>query len=511
MVDEPKGVTGQGASDQRSPVDQELDGSSLVLHPWAVKPYSNNPRHKVNPRYEEIKDSIRSKGLLSTLTVTRRPDEADFTIYGGGNTRISVLQELAEEAPADPCFTKVTFIYRAWRGEADVLDAHLVENDVRSDLSFWEKAQGLMTLKRMLEVEGGIRMSSSEFRRWAEKNKRKISRELIQLAEFATETLFPVGDHLSHSLTKTIRERFISLSQLVTRVDPTQVGLQAAVIQKLAAVSQQLAQSPEFPLGVVAIQLPDVDTCLGEVAADLLQIPLAELKKLEALTSANPSMMGHQLRGEAARAVLAQEPQRTGRAQADLPIQAVLPTPMLAAVQAPVPGRTVRKAQAAPAGEPATRSIDRLRDAVVAFAHATDTQSFVQNANIGLGFFVEIPPVALTEIQQAGWVTLATLSTQLDRRTATAIAVDSSALPVGSELARLLAVRHQGDCGPLRSALSTCGFVQTDPKLGMSAEALFTLIATQRVLGSFARLMQAIGEYQVEKPTCLPEALQCLQ
>src|SRR5690554_4237718 len=40
-----------------------------------VRTYEENPRRTRNPRFDEIKESIRSGGIRSPLTVTRRPGQ----------------------------------------------------------------------------------------------------------------------------------------------------------------------------------------------------------------------------------------------------------------------------------------------------------------------------------------------------------------------------------------------------------------------------------------------------
>ena len=38
-----------------------------------IRPYENNPRRSANVKFDDIKESIRTSGLRSPLTVTRRP------------------------------------------------------------------------------------------------------------------------------------------------------------------------------------------------------------------------------------------------------------------------------------------------------------------------------------------------------------------------------------------------------------------------------------------------------
>ena len=58
-----------------------------------IRPYEHNPRRANNAKFDDIKESIRTSGLRSPLTVTRRPSEAHFIVDAGGNTRLLALQQ----------------------------------------------------------------------------------------------------------------------------------------------------------------------------------------------------------------------------------------------------------------------------------------------------------------------------------------------------------------------------------------------------------------------------------
>ena len=117
-----------------------------------IRPYEHNPRRVPNPKFEEIKESIRTAGLRTPLTVTREPGAPHFIVEAGGNTRLRALQQLWAET-RDPRFGRLTVLFRPWRGHGQVLSAHLTENEQRGDMSFWDKACGVAALKRQLEAE----------------------------------------------------------------------------------------------------------------------------------------------------------------------------------------------------------------------------------------------------------------------------------------------------------------------------------------------------------------------
>ena len=113
--------------------------------------YDRNPRRSVNPRYTEIRDSIVERGgLHGPLTVTRRPGAKRYMLYMGGNTRLQIVQELWRETREER-YEWINVTYHEWVSEADIIAAHLIENEARADTTFFEKAGGLALLKVELE------------------------------------------------------------------------------------------------------------------------------------------------------------------------------------------------------------------------------------------------------------------------------------------------------------------------------------------------------------------------
>ncbi|MCC6319985.1 MAG: ParB N-terminal domain-containing protein, partial [Phycisphaerales bacterium] len=119
-----------------------------------IRPYEHNPRRSANARFAEIKESIRAAGIRNPLTVTRRPGEAHFIVESGGNTRLLAVQQLWAET-GDARFEKLSVLFRPWRSENHVLTAHMVENEQRGDMTFWDRAMGVIAIKAGLEAEAG--------------------------------------------------------------------------------------------------------------------------------------------------------------------------------------------------------------------------------------------------------------------------------------------------------------------------------------------------------------------
>ena len=125
--------------------------TTLVLQVTEIEAYDHNPRRAENLEYPRLKDSIRvRRGLTTPLTVTKRPGGSSYTIAAGGNSRLKALKELAEET-GDEAFSFVTCRFEPWSSEWQVLSNHLIENDVRGDMLFGDKAQALLDWRNFYE------------------------------------------------------------------------------------------------------------------------------------------------------------------------------------------------------------------------------------------------------------------------------------------------------------------------------------------------------------------------
>ena len=123
-------------------------------------PYDGNPRQSKNPRYEEIKESIRHQGLRNKFTLTRRsPDDDKFMIMDGGNTRLKILKELWEETGDERFYRLEQVEFYPWTSETDILARHMSENENRGNMLFIEKAHAAKRLKEHIEAEAGESLS----------------------------------------------------------------------------------------------------------------------------------------------------------------------------------------------------------------------------------------------------------------------------------------------------------------------------------------------------------------
>ncbi|HBO7162140.1 TPA: ParB N-terminal domain-containing protein [Pseudomonas aeruginosa] len=148
-----------------SALSDPIADTPMVVTLDQLRPYDHDPRKKRNPAYEDIKASIRERGLDAAPAITRRPGEDHYIIRNGGNTRLAILRELWSETK-DERFFRISCLFRPWpsRGEVVMLTGHLAENELRGGLTFIERALGVEKAREFYEQESGA-LSQSELAR----------------------------------------------------------------------------------------------------------------------------------------------------------------------------------------------------------------------------------------------------------------------------------------------------------------------------------------------------------
>ena len=231
-----------------------------------IRPYEHNPRRVPNPKFEEIKESIRTGGLRAPLTVTREPGAAHFIVESGGNTRLRALQQLWAET-RDLRYGRLTVLFRPWRGHGQVLSAHLTENEQRGDMSFWDKACGVAALKRQLETERDSVLSLRALEDALHLLGLSVNTATLGLYLFATERLSSLAKGypgLSGLDVKTLQPRLNALKReamAATQCSEDQVYARAFDPAFVTFVKQRRVTSPSQALNVQAV----VEACRSAV------------------------------------------------------------------------------------------------------------------------------------------------------------------------------------------------------------------------------------------------------
>ncbi|WP_308142560.1 ParB family protein [Burkholderia pseudomallei] len=149
-----------------STLSDPIADTPMVVTLDQLRPYELNPRVTRNPRYDDLKASIRERGLDAPPAITRRPGEAHYIIRNGGNTRLAILNELWTDTH-DERFFRIPCLFRPWspRGEIVALTGHLAENELHGALTFIERALAVEKARELYEQESGTPLSQSELAR----------------------------------------------------------------------------------------------------------------------------------------------------------------------------------------------------------------------------------------------------------------------------------------------------------------------------------------------------------
>ncbi|EBQ8105321.1 hypothetical protein B2O74_18405 [Salmonella enterica] len=164
----------------------------MVLTLDEVAPNPDNPRTTRNPKYDEIKESIRARGLDTVPKVTKNPDipGSPYIFSDGGNTRYAILRELYEETQ-DASFYRFHVLFKPWPGRLECLVGHLAENDVRGDLTFIDKALGIKKARAIHEETLGRTVTLRELSDLLGRQGYPIHNSLISRMEHTVEYLYP--------------------------------------------------------------------------------------------------------------------------------------------------------------------------------------------------------------------------------------------------------------------------------------------------------------------------------
>ena len=243
------GNPGNNARDLAGQSDPRTE-SQIELSLDEIRPYENNPRRAANAKFEDIKESIRTSGLRSPLTVTRRPGELHFIVEAGGNTRLLALRQLWTET-RDPRFRKLVVLFRPWRSESHVITAHLIENEQRGEMTFWDKASGIVELKSRLEAEQGRTLTLRPLEDALHALGLAVNTATLGLHLFATERLRALGEavaDLSGLDVKTMQPRLNALKRYAqTRSSIPEDDLYAQVFEPVfRRIAQQYPHTGTF-------------------------------------------------------------------------------------------------------------------------------------------------------------------------------------------------------------------------------------------------------------------------
>ncbi len=202
----------------------DIDGTPIRLKVTEVLLCDQQPRIFLNESYEEVRTSIESQGLTTSLEVTRRNPGEPYMLSAGGNTRLTILQDLYKET-GDERWLYQFFIYRRFTSDRRLLAKHLAENLARSDMKFWEAAKGVADLVVDLEREHG-QLSERRLEELLPKEGIFAKRALISRWMFTAKRLHGLNQALLNLTGQQVLDKYQPRLNAVLRL-ATKFGLDA--------------------------------------------------------------------------------------------------------------------------------------------------------------------------------------------------------------------------------------------------------------------------------------------
>lgn len=190
-----------GEASESPPSTAPVTRTPMLVEVDNLTTYDRNPRRSPNDKRDELKEYIRQNGFNQVLAITQRPDPEDPDVYMigvGGNTRLSIMQELWHET-GDERFKQMRCEYQPWQGETHTLIAHIQDNDLRGDLTFIDRAIAVQELSAILEEDAGESLSQRALCRGLAEQGYQISRTLLIWYQYTVDTLYPSIPHVLQS------------------------------------------------------------------------------------------------------------------------------------------------------------------------------------------------------------------------------------------------------------------------------------------------------------------------
>lgn len=369
-----------------------------------VRTYEDNPRRTRNPRFDEIKESIRSGGIRTPLTVTRRPGSAHYITEAGGNTRLLATQELWAET-RDPRFEKITVVFRPWRSESHVLSAHLIENDLRGDMGFWDKAIGISALKTKIEGEQGRTLSTRQFDDELRAMGLTVNLSTLTHCLFATSRLRTLGEGILDLTGLHVRQLQPHLNTLKRyaqmRGGSGEAELYAGVFEP--AFVRHVARWTKQGRFDAETLCRDCDEALAEHLGERVE----KLRMVLQIMARSPQSSIENLLAQANTEEQAADPREATLELAHAELHTSTPQPSAAREKPQV-----------------TSSPESVREALMACvtrcAKLTGVHEYVRvSADAPLGYYMDVPETDLNPMQRRAWWLFVLLAGQLGRPNAT--------------------------------------------------------------------------------------------
>ena len=150
-----------------------------------------------------LKESIRQRGLIEPLVMTRDKESNELVPFGGGRTRLELLEELYRET-GDPKFAIVDCVEIPPKDRFEIELANMIQNRQWSRKRFVAKALEVFEIIRLHEKETNQKLTETQARLWLYKNGYCISKTRFNEMHFVARILQPV---FPNALSKNLNKR----------------------------------------------------------------------------------------------------------------------------------------------------------------------------------------------------------------------------------------------------------------------------------------------------------------
>ena len=268
------------------PDDKTLVGRNAVIsiNLDDIHEFALNPRRADNPLFAEIKASIATIGLQQPLKVTRRPGEAGYTLYDGGNTRLRALKQLWQETHDEKFFyQRCHFV--PYVSDADILLHHMVENEVRGEMTLLDKSLAVWRLKSLYEQGQDKSLSVRELVDLLGQQGWTIKRSMASVFVFTAQHL---ADRLPQALAagmgkpriEEIRKTFHAIRKYVDERFATPQTLSGEAAQRGYLDHLAATDDADFAADCLDAALSDCCADIGKAFAMDRQLVYFELQQL---------------------------------------------------------------------------------------------------------------------------------------------------------------------------------------------------------------------------------------
>ena len=473
-----------------------LESTMMRLPLDQIQPYDRNPRKSQNQYFEEIVESILDKGgVTATISVTKRPGEDHFIVAAGGNTRLLAQKEAYRRTQRED-LAVMSVMFVPYVREINLLVDHLIENDLRSDNTFIEKALALKEIMNLVQADQNIGDLSQ--RKWIELLKTDyqylVSRTVFIAYQYATEKLITaIPNALYAGMGKPKVEaikRLESRYESFTRhegLEPTATTI--LFQQSLSDCDTEGEFQIEELESTYFRQLGEM--LGGRTESDLLTaLELFELGDQEGAAQLPDEVQSNLMDYETPLPInepgFADQPEQEERFEGDAPGSA-------STQSLTTPDNVTDGFDESEFSAPQDLTLSELRmeaiKQVKAIARCYHMDALVKYVGFGYGFFIDLPDMEANEHQSTAWWLLTTLSGLFDDHEA------HSQLPDNSVIKQIL----------IRSTSDDDFFTQIHPLVGEPEFGHLGEFQTSEAfpVGDYANLLDAIRVLRMQPASSL--------